>query len=805
MQKSIRASRVSMALAVAMVCCLPHLSSAEGTLQPLEYLPLEYIESDGTSGPYIDTLYRPTSDTKVSIDYAYQGSSSGSNWIPLWGYRRAGGSDQFALFTNRDGNQLALNFKTMDVQAGSGIARGDRCVVSNDNTRLYVATPGAAPRCIIDKSDLEFSALDGWTLAIFGFRTGLSTVDNRLIRVRIYGFTIREGNTLVRDYIPAQRASDGAVGLYDRQNGTFSGNAGASGTIGAGPQLAVDGLQIAGNPKEFFPVSPTYGYYLCEAGETYTATASSSGMDSANISSAGCAGWNLYRVGESSPFRTSADAGETPLSCTLTYAGPVRLEWVWDNSDYTLETAPVGNDYGSVTCVPANTGAYAPGTVVTATATANSGYAFLGWTGDVPGGFTTNATITVTMDADKSCRPIYAGPWLYNGSNQITDGNWTLTVSRTSGTDELSVTAVASVGNAVALPLGTRVEDAGGTPFEIVSVAGFRNQTDLRLLTLPANLRTVGGEAFMECTSLRSITPLLPDSVTYIGYRAFYNNPVEGVLRLGFGPSLTLGTGDFSNGYHFYHSCIVEVVGGPALGRIASVFMSGNTSLTNVDLTLSSQLDYIGAEVFRDCTSLRTVTPFLPDTVTYLGCRAFYNAPVEGFLRLGFGPSLTFGVGDYNYGQHFYQCRVGEVVGGPALVSIPKLLMNDNTTLTNVNLTLSRQLESVGDEAFRRNGAFSTVYLSAYPTFGGNVFAYTAGANMRVYLSSSVPGWDGWLADTANATPWDLLSDSVKDDYRATFGGRRPVGRAAADNSPFPRNAWLLRYSTEHGTKIILQ
>ena len=212
------------------------------------------------------------------------------------------------------------------------------------------------------------------------------------------------------------------------------------------------------------------------------------------------------------------------------------------------------------------------------------------------------------------------------------------------------------------------------------------------------------------------------------------------------------------------------------------------------------------AEVFEvSCAEPVHGDPLLPDTVTYIGCRAFYNAPVEGVLRLGFGPSLTFGVGDFSYGQNFYKCRVGEVVGGPALVSLPKLLMNDNTSLTNVNLTLSRQLASVGDEAFRKNGALGTVYLNAYPTFGTQVFAYSAGANMRVYLSHSATGWNGWLADTANATPWDSLSDSVKDAYRATFGGRRPVGRAAVDNSPFPRNAWLLRYSTEPGTKLILQ
>ena len=698
MQKSIWASHVSMAMAFSLVCGMPYGASADGTLQRLDYLPLEYIESDGTSGPYIDTLYRPTSDTKVSIDFAFQGSSyQGSNWIPLWGYRKSNGSDQFALFINKDGRSVALNFKTMDVQASAGINLGDRCVVSNDNTRLYVATPGAAPQRIIDRSDLEFTAAEGWTLAIFGFRNGsVSTVDNRLVQVRIYGFTIREGNTLVRDYIPVQRTSDGAVGLYDRVNETFSGNAGGSGTIGAGPQLAISGLQISGDPKEFFPVTPSYGYYLCEAGESYTFTAASSGMDAANIASADCAGWNLYRTGESSPFRTSSDAGETPLSCTVTYTEPVRLEWVWGNAGFTLDTTPIGQNYGSVTCVPANTGAYASGTVVTMTATADSGYTFLCWTGDVPGGFTTNATIAVSMDSDKACHPIYAGPWLYNGSNQITDGNWVLTVSRSSA--ELSVTAVVSVEDATALPLGTRVEDAGGTPYEIVSVTGFKNRTDLRFVTLPPNLRTLPNEAFSGCTGLESVTPLLPDTVTSIGWKAFNNVPVEGALRIGYGGALTLRTGDYGYGLNFHGTRITEIDAGPGAATLPAFFADGCTLLTNVTFA-SSGLTTMGRNCFDGCTSLRRLTPFLPDTVTSIGYRAFYNTPVEGPLRIGYGGALTIGTGDYGYGQNFTGTRIVEIDAGPGAAVLPPLFANNCTLLTNITFA-SSGLTTMGRNCF---------------------------------------------------------------------------------------------------------
>ena len=45
--------------------------------------------------------------------------------------------------------------------------------------------------------------------------------------LKIYTFKIWTNNTLVRDYIPCFRLSDGTVGLYDKVSDTFFENAGS--------------------------------------------------------------------------------------------------------------------------------------------------------------------------------------------------------------------------------------------------------------------------------------------------------------------------------------------------------------------------------------------------------------------------------------------------------------------------------------------------------------------------------------------------------------------------------------------------
>lgn len=56
----------------------------------------------------------------------------------------------------------------------------------------------------------------------------------------LYSCQIYDNNTLVRDFIPARRNSDGAIGLLDQANNVFYANAG-TGTFTAGPEIASTG------------------------------------------------------------------------------------------------------------------------------------------------------------------------------------------------------------------------------------------------------------------------------------------------------------------------------------------------------------------------------------------------------------------------------------------------------------------------------------------------------------------------------------------------------------------------------------
>ncbi len=161
--------------------------------------------------------------------------------------------------------------------------------------------------------------------------------------------------------------------------------------------------------------------------------------------------------------------------------------------------------------------------------------------------------------------------WTYNSTaGTISDGDWTFAAT-VSGTD-LTVGAVSvDPGEGATLDFSKSVTDGSAT-YTIVTLnpnfAAYANKANLATLVLPtAGLVTISTDAFNGCTSLASISPFLPDSVTTVGERAFKSVPAQqdlslkgvvtvsksafygcGVLSVTFGPGLKYLYGGWDSG-----------------------------------------------------------------------------------------------------------------------------------------------------------------------------------------------------------------------------------------------------------------
>ena len=88
----------------------------------------------------------------------------------------------------------------------------------------------------------------------------------------MYHYKLYENDVLVRDFVPARRDTDGAIGVYDKVTNTFLGNSG-TGTFIAGPIDIINTLGCTNvGPGYYAPASTT------NFGSVGTRTACASGL-----------------------------------------------------------------------------------------------------------------------------------------------------------------------------------------------------------------------------------------------------------------------------------------------------------------------------------------------------------------------------------------------------------------------------------------------------------------------------------------------------------------------------------------------
>ncbi len=579
-------------------------------------------------------------------------------------------------------------------------------------------------------------------------------------------------------------------------------------------------LYIAGTPTRIGAVEPDYGLVTnVAAGSSVVCTAPATAMYQG--SRYACIGSVLDTEVADRVFANPVTNAGTTRVVSQTGDEVKRLVWLWGPDGFALDTSAAGQDHGSVTCSPENTGPYASNTVVTATATADAGCVFLGWTGDVPDGFTTNATITVTMDSAKACHPLYAGPWIYNGSNQITDGNWVLTVSQTSGTEELSVSAVVSVENETVLHLGLGVEDAGGTPYEVVSLTGFANRSGLRFVYLPPHLRVLGKLAFHTCTALERVEPLLPPTLTEIGQCAF---------------ALCLNlTGDVVFPSHAVASPYIwsnDTWGWFNATKITSCDMSGATMTEIVGFSFNDckQLKWVklpqgvktyGTSCFTGCSELESITPFLPYGVTSIGAAAFMNCPkLAGDIVLAGDEPLTLTHHNNNGYGIFQGCSslTSATITAPATLTCGQMFLNCSSLKSIVlpdtlerlygsdfsgcsaltEIILPESLDTIGGSTFNNCTALTNVYFKGTvpTTRAANAFNGQTANKIRVFVPSDDAAWTQDFYND-NVTPMD---ETLRAAYRAVF----PTGKLPRGQFTWSTKMWFCTWDPHASCTIII-
>lgn len=241
-------------------------------------------------------------------------------------------------------------------------------------------------------------------------------------------------------------------------------------------------------------------------------------------------------------------------------------------------------------------------------------------------------------------------------------------------------------------------------------------------LSIPEDVESIGYCAFVGCKSLTSVT--VPSTVTEIGEGAFGYCPslksvtVEGTIGEDMFyecpalDSVTLAEGVTTiNNSAFYGCKSLKSIEFPSTLTDINTSAFVNSGLTSI--TIPDTVENIGENVFKNCTSLKTVT--IGKGITTIPKQTFYKCTALESVTI---PSTVTEIGQ----QAFYQCSSLASISIPSGVTTIGANAFCGTALTAV--TIPNSVTSVGEGMFKYCSQLKTVVLgSGVSTIGRNFFA----------------------------------------------------------------------------------
>jgi len=284
---------------------------------------------------------------------------------------------------------------------------------------------------------------------------------------------------------------------------------------------------------------------------------------------------------------------------------------------------------------------------------------------------------------------------------------------------------------------------------------------------IPDGVKVIGGEAFMDCTTIKSV--VIPDGVKKLANYAFQcctnlskitipetvtcieDHTFEGCTSL---ETVIIPEGITEIGSNAFAGCksLTTVNIPDSVTKIERCLFQGCTNLSKI--TIPETVTCIEDHTFEGCTSLETV--IIPEGITEISSKAFAGCTslskitipetvkhIENYAFNGCTSLETINIpeGITEIGSNaFAGCKSLTTIKIPdSVTKIENCLFQGCTSLTNISIPDS--VETIGDSAFAGCTSLTTVNIPDSVTeIGDNVFLHCSIKNLNNPLCSIVNG-----------------------------------------------------------------
>ena len=377
-----RFPRLSLCIVHSALCIALAASPARAATLPAGYTHHEYIQgnatgsSDSANAGYIvtDIFPNPQTDT-IEAEFELVGTFQQA----IWCARGSTYSDRtWTLLYGQTSKKFRFDYYSGSNQSTPSTYASEIVHATFANNRCTLAKEGGSAETLSYGAQSSFTQTGGPIVlfALMNYSGGTFTSGGNYGNSKLYSFTITRGGEVIHNLVPAVRTSDSQPGLYDNvPGGQFYPGTGSF-TMGEIADLSGILEVTCSTAEPYASPSPEYGMTTgLAAGSSLQCSAPAVYTNAACDTAATCTGWKLYDA------NGEVVSNGTENAFTYTHPTPAayrRLEWQWDMEYKVTATASAGG-----TVSPAEQWV-APGATATVTASADVGFAFAKWTGDVP-------------------------------------------------------------------------------------------------------------------------------------------------------------------------------------------------------------------------------------------------------------------------------------------------------------------------------------------------------------------------------------------------------------------------------------